>query len=131
PATLQACPGVGGRLLVPVPLERFPSSSDLSDRPAKVHAVTGVGVVPRLQRHSVALADGRVDRGDASVPDRVRRPAAVVRARYCHDGPQGLSQRMGFGLGTAPDALDWTVLMIGHLSANRFWVERERVRAPL
>ncbi|HYW86554.1 MAG TPA: hypothetical protein VFB50_02195, partial [Chloroflexota bacterium] len=38
---------------------------------------------------------------------------------------------MGFGLGTAPDALDWTVLTIGHLSANRFWGERDRVRAPL
>jgi glyoxylase-like metal-dependent hydrolase (beta-lactamase superfamily II) len=38
---------------------------------------------------------------------------------------------MGFGYATAPDGIEWTVLTIGHLSANRFWGEVERVRAPL
>lgn len=38
---------------------------------------------------------------------------------------------MGFGQSTPPELLDWTVLTIGHLSANRFWGEHERVRAPL
>lgn len=38
---------------------------------------------------------------------------------------------MGFGSATPIDSVDWMLLTIGHLSANRFWGETERVRKPL
>jgi len=38
---------------------------------------------------------------------------------------------MGFGHGLAPEAHDWLVLTIGHLSTNKFWGETERSRGPL
>ncbi len=38
---------------------------------------------------------------------------------------------MGFGSAIAGDEIAWTILTIGHLSANKFWGETERVRTPL
>jgi len=38
---------------------------------------------------------------------------------------------MGFGATVPGDLIAWTILTLGHLSANRFWGETERVRAPL
>jgi glyoxylase-like metal-dependent hydrolase (beta-lactamase superfamily II) len=38
---------------------------------------------------------------------------------------------MGFDFGLAPDALEWVVLTIGHISVNKYWGETERVRSPL
>ncbi len=38
---------------------------------------------------------------------------------------------MGFGTAAPGDEIAWTLLTLGHLSANKFWGETERVRAPL
>lgn len=38
---------------------------------------------------------------------------------------------MGFNHELAPEANEWLVLTIGHISLNKFWGETERVRSPL
>jgi hypothetical protein len=38
---------------------------------------------------------------------------------------------MGFDYGRTGEAVEWTILTIGHLSVNQFWGEKERQRGPL